>query len=68
VEPPINAPACPTIYAVGDVTIAINLTPVAVDEATGFADTVFGNKPRQVDHDLVPRGSSPQPELSSVGA
>ena len=57
----------PTIYAVGDVTDRINLTPVAVDEGRAFADTVYGNKPRQVDHDLVASAVFSQPELSSVG-
>ena len=38
----------PHIYAVGDVTDRINLTPVAVDEGRAFADTVYGNKPRRV--------------------
>jgi glutathione reductase (NADPH) len=55
------------IYAVGDVTDRINLTPVAVDEGRAFADTVYGNKPRQVDHNLVASAVFSQPELSSVG-
>ena len=37
----------------GDVTDRINLTPVAIDEGRALADTIWGNKPRQVDHDLV---------------
>ncbi|MEB3276237.1 MAG: glutathione-disulfide reductase [Cyanobacteriota bacterium] len=57
----------PHIYAVGDVTDRINLTPVAVDEGRAFADTVYGNKPRQVDHTLVASAVFSQPELSSVG-
>ncbi len=55
------------IYAVGDVTDRINLTPVAVDEGRAFADTVFGHKPRQVDHELVASAVFSQPELASVG-
>jgi glutathione reductase (NADPH) len=55
------------IYAVGDVTDRINLTPVAVDEGRAFADTVFGRKPRQVDHELVASAVFSQPELASVG-
>jgi glutathione reductase (NADPH) len=55
------------IFAVGDVTDRINLTPVAVDEGRAFADTVFGHKPRQVDHSLVASAVFSQPELSSVG-
>ena len=57
----------PHIYAVGDVTDRINLTPVAVDEGRAFADTVYGNKPRQVDHRLVASAVFSQPELASVG-
>ena len=57
----------PGIYAVGDVTDRINLTPVAVDEGRAFADTVYGNKPRQVDHSLVASAVFSQPELSGVG-
>lgn len=55
------------IFAVGDVTDRICLTPVAVDEGRAFADTVYGNKPRQVNHSLVASAVFSQPELSSVG-
>ncbi|WP_411868026.1 glutathione-disulfide reductase [Vulcanococcus limneticus] len=57
----------PGIYAVGDVTDRINLTPVAVDEGRAFADTVYGHRPRQVDHNLVASAVFSQPELASVG-
>ncbi|MEB3260069.1 MAG: glutathione-disulfide reductase [Cyanobacteriota bacterium] len=57
----------PHIYAVGDVTDRICLTPVAVDEGRAFADTVYGGKPRQVNHDLVASAVFSQPELASVG-
>jgi glutathione reductase (NADPH) len=57
----------PGIYAVGDVTDRINLTPVAVDEGRAFADTVYGNRPRQVDHSLVASAVFCQPELAGVG-
>jgi glutathione reductase (NADPH) len=57
----------PHIYAVGDVTERICLTPVAVDEGRAFADSVFGHKPRQVDHALVASAVFSQPELASVG-
>ena len=40
----------PHIYAVGDVTNRVNLTPVAIREGHAFADTVFGGKPTAVDH------------------
>ncbi|MEO1002411.1 MAG: glutathione-disulfide reductase [Cyanobacteria bacterium J06638_7] len=57
----------PTIYAVGDVTDRVNLTPVAVDEGRAFADSVYGRRPRQVNHDLVASAVFSQPELASVG-
>ncbi len=55
------------IYAVGDVTNRVNLTPVAIREGHAFADTVFGNMPRAVDHSLVPSAVFSQPELGTVG-
>ncbi|MFM2354853.1 MAG: hypothetical protein RLZZ528_589 [Pseudomonadota bacterium] len=57
----------PSIFAVGDVTDRINLTPVAIREGHAFADTVFGAKPWQADHALVPSAVFTQPELGSVG-
>ncbi|MGB5134871.1 MAG: glutathione-disulfide reductase [Prochlorococcaceae cyanobacterium] len=56
-----------TIYAVGDVTDRVNLTPVAVDEGRAFADSVFGQRPRQVNHELVAIAVFSQPELAGVG-
>ncbi len=55
------------IYAVGDVTDRVNLTPVAIREGHAFADTVFGNKPTAVDHELVPTAVFSTPELGTVG-
>jgi glutathione reductase (NADPH) len=58
----------PSIYAVGDVTDRINLTPVAIREGHAFADTVFGGNPRQADHELVASAVFTQPcELGTVG-
>ncbi|MCF3932843.1 glutathione-disulfide reductase [Acuticoccus sp. M5D2P5] len=57
----------PSIYAIGDVTDRINLTPVAIREGHAFADTVFGDTPRKVDHTLVPTAVFSQPELGTVG-
>jgi glutathione reductase (NADPH) len=57
----------PGIFAVGDVTDRINLTPVAIDEGRAFADSVFGNRPRRVDHNLVASAVFSQPELAGVG-
>jgi len=55
------------IYAVGDVTDRIALTPVATMEGHAFADTVFGNKPRLADHENVPSAVFSQPPIGSVG-
>jgi glutathione reductase (NADPH) len=57
----------PNIWAVGDVTDRINLTPVAIMEGHCFADTEFGNKPRKPDHRDVPSAVFCQPELANVG-
>ena len=48
-----SARMCASIYAVGDVTNRINLTPVAIREGHAFADTVFGGKPTAVDYDIL---------------
>lgn len=55
------------IYAVGDVTNRINLTPVAIREGHAFADTVFGNRPRTADHSDVPAAVFSQPPVGTVG-
>ncbi len=57
----------PNIWAVGDVTDRINLTPVAIMEGHCFADTEFGGKPRKPDHRDVPSAVFGQPELATVG-
>jgi glutathione reductase (NADPH) len=57
----------PNIYAVGDVTDRINLTPVAIREGHAFADTVFGGKPVKVDHTDVPTAVFSEPELGVIG-
>ena len=59
--------AVPSIYAVGDVTDRVNLTPVAIREGHAFADTVFGGRPRPVDHSCVPSAVFTRPELGTVG-
>jgi len=56
-----------SIYAVGDVTNRINLTPVAIREGHAFADTVFGGKPTEVDHANVPTAVFSEPEVGVVG-
>ena len=55
------------IYAVGDVTNRINLTPVAIREGHAFADTVFGGRPTTVDHTNVPTAVFSEPEVGVVG-
>ena len=55
------------IYAIGDVTHRINLTPVAIREGHAFADTVFGKRPVQVDHAGIPTAVFSQPEVGTVG-
>jgi glutathione reductase (NADPH) len=57
----------PSIYAVGDVTNRVNLTPVAIREGHAFADTVFGGKPTAVDHTDVPTAVFSDPEVGAVG-
>jgi len=55
------------IYAVGDVTSRINLTPVAIYEGHAFADTVFGGTERPVNHEFVPSAVFSQPPVGTVG-
>lgn len=57
----------PNIFAVGDCTDRLNLTPVAVAEGRAFADTEFGNKPRVISHEYVPTAVFSQPEAAAVG-
>jgi glutathione reductase (NADPH) len=55
------------IYAVGDVTNRVNLTPVAIREGHAFADTVFGGKPTKVDHVHIPTAVFSEPEVGVIG-
>lgn len=55
------------IYAVGDVTGRVQLTPVAIREGQAFADTVFGGKPTKVDHNCIPAAVFSHPPLAGVG-
>jgi len=57
----------PNIYAIGDVTHRLNLTPVAIREGHAFADTVFGKRPVEVDHVNIPTAVFSQPEIGTVG-
>jgi glutathione reductase (NADPH) len=57
----------PSIYAIGDVTNRVNLTPVAIREGMAFVQTVFVGNPTPVDHDLIPSAIFTQPEMGTVG-
>lgn len=57
----------PSIYAVGDVTNRLALTPVAIREGAAFVETVFRSNPTTVDHSLVPTAVFTQPEIGTVG-
>ncbi|MGA0541522.1 FAD-dependent oxidoreductase [Neotabrizicola sp. VNH66] len=59
--------AVPSVYAIGDVTNRVNLTPVAIREGMAFSRTVFEGVPTPVDHDLIPSAVFTQPELGTVG-
>jgi len=55
------------IYAIGDVTNRVQLTPVAIREGQAFADTVFGGKPCTVDYGCIPSAVFSHPPIASVG-
>ncbi|MBA3452084.1 MAG: glutathione-disulfide reductase [Deltaproteobacteria bacterium] len=57
----------PNIYAVGDVTGRVALTPVAIREGHAVADTLFGNRPTPVHHHLIPTAVFGQPAAAAVG-
>jgi glutathione reductase (NADPH) len=62
-----NKSSVDSIYAVGDVTDRIQLTPVAIREGQAFADTIFGNKPHRVDYAMVPSAVFSHPPMAGVG-
>jgi len=57
----------PSIYAVGDVTDRVNLTPVAIREGVAFVETVFNDNPTAMDHDMIATAVFTQPEVGTVG-
>jgi glutathione reductase (NADPH) len=57
----------PNIYAVGDVTNRVQLTPVAIHEAMCFIDTVYRVKPTRPDHEMIATGVFTRPEIGTVG-
>ena len=54
----------PSIYAIGDVTDRVQLTPVAIREGQAFADTMFGNKPTRVDYANIPSAVFSHPPIA----
>ncbi len=59
--------SAPGVWAVGDVTQRVNLTPVAIAEGRAFADTEFGNRPSRVDHRQVASAVFTDPPIATVG-
>jgi glutathione reductase (NADPH) len=57
----------PHIYAVGDVTARVALTPVAIREGHAVADTLFGGRPTPVHHRFIPTAVFGQPPAAAVG-
>lgn len=64
---PLSRSSVPSIYAVGDVTDRVALTPVAIREGQAFADTVFGGSDVAVDHSKIPTAVFTTPEVGTVG-
>lgn len=62
-----NCSSCPSIFAVGDVTNRVQLTPVAIREGQAFADTVYGGKPTRVDYGCIPAAVFSHPPIAGVG-
>ena len=62
-----NRSTCPSIFAIGDVTNRIQLTPVAIREGQAFADTFYGDKPTRVDYACVPSAVFSHPPIAQVG-
>jgi glutathione reductase (NADPH) len=59
--------SCENIYAIGDCTDRINLTPVAINEGRAFSDTHFGGKSRQMSYENIPSAVFSTPEAATVG-
>jgi glutathione reductase (NADPH) len=62
-----NRSSCDSVYAVGDVTNRVQLTPIAIREGQAFADTLFGDKPTRVDYENIPSAVFSHPPLAGVG-
>jgi glutathione reductase (NADPH) len=64
---PLSRSSVPNIYAIGDCTNRLNLTPVAIAEAHAFVETVFRGHPTPIDYRDVPTAVFSQPNLATVG-
>ena len=62
-----NQSSVPSIYAVGDVTNRVQLTPIAIREGHAVADSVFGNRPRTIDYSAIPMAVFSSPPIAAVG-
>ena len=62
-----NRSSVPSIFAVGDITDRVQLTPIAIREGQAFADSFFGDKPTQVDYGCIPSAVFSHPPLAGVG-
>jgi glutathione reductase (NADPH) len=62
-----NRTSVPSIFAVGDITDRVQLTPMAIREGQAFADSFFGNKPHHVDYGCIPNACFAHPPLAGVG-
>jgi glutathione reductase (NADPH) len=62
-----NQSSVPSVYAIGDVTDRVQLTPVAIREGQAFADTMFGKKPTRVDYANIPSAVFSHPPIAAVG-
>lgn len=63
----IGKTACDSIYAVGDVTDRVQLTPIAIREGQAFADRIFAGKDTTISYDCIPSAVFSQPPLAGVG-
>ena len=57
----------PSVYAIGDVTDRVQLTPVAIREGMAFVETVFNDNPTSPDHELIATAVFTQPEIGIIG-
>jgi glutathione reductase (NADPH) len=62
-----RSPKVPSVYAIGDVTDRINLTPVAIAEGRAIAETLYNNNPTRMDHADVPSAVFSNPPVGVVG-